>query len=255
MFKEFFSKLFGKKDDRIYTIPNTNHNTPKKGNVHERFHFHEYTVRGKNPKTNRMKTKCVVAKEGSSNDEIAIKSGFLEPITIELSEGFFDSPPSEKEIAYAKSLDIKIPNGCTFADLSCLIAKKKHEDSDDFISVELAEYAAKFDVCLSAYSGTLQGIMHIMHELHKLDGRDCLAFWAYIFYCVTENKKIYNLDNVSNRNTFYHFADTFIGDEAIIKTIKSLDYENFEYFFTHKMFDRRNKAKAYLAEKTKDFLF
>lgn len=56
----------------------------------------QYKVKGKNPKTNRMKTNTVVVEQGTSDEIIMQKSGLLEPYTI---TPYIEAPP-EPQISY-----------------------------------------------------------------------------------------------------------------------------------------------------------
>ncbi|MCF2705096.1 hypothetical protein I6E91_24215 [Enterocloster clostridioformis] len=220
-------------------------------NISNQLRFHRYKVKGKNPSTNRMKTCIVVALSGTTENEIAEKSGFLAPYSVSLDlESLTEQPPSQKQLNYAKDLDISIPLNCSFADLSCLISKRKGEDTNDLVTNELMTFAASHGVCISPYAGVLSSVCKTMNSL---DSRDFLAFLAYLIHCVVSSFPIGNLEKSEYKNVFYKFADSYCDDDEVNECTVFED-THIRYLLEKKHFDGRNKKKAWLFNLISNFL-
>lgn len=213
--------------------------------------YHQYKVKGKNPETNRLKTCIVVAKEGTPNNEIALKSGFNEPFTVILdSESFEERHPSEKQINYAKELDFHFPANCTCADASCLISRRIDNLTDNWIPYELYKFISENGFKVSPYESLFGGVCV---ALNCLDGADCLAFFSYLIYCVTHNLNIGNMYESIHKAVFYKFAETYIDNEQIWDAMHFED-THICHLLNKKRFDARNKKKGWLFNTTNTFL-
>ena len=228
-----------------------NHDLAVIPDISKQMRFHSYKVRGKNPLTNRLKTCVVVALSGTPENEIALKSGFLEPYTVTLdSQSMSERPPSQEQLKYAKNLNIAIPPDCSCADASRLISKQLDEDTNDLVTNGLMTFAAAHGFCLSPYSGVFSSVCNTMNSL---DTRDSLAFLAYLIYCVANSLPIENLDDSKYRNVFYSFSETYIDDEKVNECATFNDTQ-IRHLLEKKHFDERNKKKAWLFHLILDFI-
>lgn len=211
--------------------------------------WHEYKVKGKNPATNRFKTCVVVAKEGTTENDIGIKSGFNEPYSIALNmESSTEHPPSEEQISLATDLHISIPKDCSSVDLSCLISKQFGQDAHDYVSNGLIDLAGELGFCLSPYisSITAADIIYPMLDRHEL-----FAFYIYLIYCIKGNHTIENFHTNSYEKIFIEFANQYENDESLYKSIQSF---NIIRFSQEQKVDGRNHKRAYLYNLACNFL-
>lgn len=113
----------------------------------------EYKVVGKNPKTNRKKTVMVVGIIGEDKNNIAKRSGLLEPFEITQE---IEPCPTEGQFKYANKLGIKFPNDATCNDASYMLtrAQDNKEIIQNKIPNELIEIAVyKLNVFIPRYAG------------------------------------------------------------------------------------------------------
>lgn len=263
---DFFKKLFNtntssksttKEEPISITFSYSETSEPKSiliiPDISHKIRCHTYKVKGKNPKTGRLKTCTILAKENPSIEEVCFKSGFEEPITLELDmESYTEREPSENQIKYANDLNIPIPPQCSCADLSCLISKQLGEDSNDLISNGLTEYACEKGLYLSPYCGALLGIPKIVYRLRN---EEVISFFIYLVYCSISNSEPENPNNSPYKQIFQDFSIAYINDEGILNTVYSFfEEEYFEQLLIKKRVDGRSKKKANLCNLAKDYL-
>ena len=107
-----------------------------------------FSVSGVNPSTNRKKTVTVQAVDA----EAAIAaSGLLNPVATETGW----ERPTERQIAYAKRLELSIPKGATQRDVSALLTRLEEHD-DGPIPSDLVLKAAENGMAMSFFTGPSQ---------------------------------------------------------------------------------------------------
>ena len=143
--------------------------------------YGEFSGRGINPETGRSnqikKVSARTLEEAVSKAEK--ESGFHH---IELSAVPMD-PPTERQIAYAKELSIKIPEGACKEDVMCLISRVADSPSDvpsPGCSQALASYLEKSGICFSAY---ISQPMALSWAVNMLPDREKCRFYAYCVWC------------------------------------------------------------------------
>lgn len=197
--------------------------------------YYVYKVKGKNPKTNRLKTNNVVVLPDTSEDIIIQKSGLLDPYTV---SRYFNEP-SEAQINYAKDINIIYPSDCTSEDISCLLSRQLAGDYKDYINSNLLEYAAANNIYVSSYAWDTSGAVQI---ISRLPPTDRIAFFVYIIYCHLKNIKIGNMYQLSNYSIFYDYTNTISNIDEVGKLIKEHPYKT----VNEGGVDRRNKNMAQL---------
>ena len=221
-------------------------------NINNRMRYHVYKVKGKNPSTNHQKTCIVVAKEGTSEELIAKKSGYLEPFTITLDmDAKSESLPSERQLDYARALNIPIPSPCSSGDLSRLISRQLGEMTGDLVSNGLLEVAGEAGVCLSPYTNVADGVSATIYHLR---GKDLLIFFSYLVYCVINNVTVESPNTSAYKNVFCKFADKYIDNIQFQETISSFTYDHIQYLLSKKKVDGRSTQKALVFKTTFDYL-
>ena len=214
--------------------------------------YRRYKVKGKNPATNKLKTCIVVAKDSLSEEEIGLKSGFLEPYTVTVdSESYKECLPSEYQLEYVNDLGISIPPGCTYADVSCIISKELETDSSDFISNGLICFAGDNNIRLSPYAGIQSSVCRLFNAL---EDRERFAFFAYLIYCLKNSLTVEDFRSSCYKNVFYDFSDLYINNSEFRECFFFFGETHIAYLISKKTFDKRSKKKTWLYETTCNFL-
>lgn len=217
--------------------------------VSQQIRYHCYKVTGINPSTHHRKSQLVVAKEGSSEEEILARSYLLNPSIISLDDSFYtESSPYESDFSIASDLNITAPDNCTRADLLCLILKANKIDSSDIRTNSLAEYAAINGVCLSPYCGSLESALRIMRVLKE---EESLHFFVYLVYCVLYKQTLEDPRKSLYADIFYSFR---FNDAFSIQVIERLDPHLIERFWKKGSFDKRFKSVSALYEQICEYL-
>lgn len=215
--------------------------------------YHQFKVKGKNPITNRMKTRIVVALENTSDEEITKKANLEEPFTITIdSEANTERPATEAQINFAKNINIPIPNNCSCSDLSCLLSKQLGEMTNNLITNGLLDFAAENNICISPYCSIESGIYIVFHDLKRSPYSFSLfAYFSYFIFCIHSNTLVENLNQSNYKDVFYKFASLYSNDEQLHKYIKEFDVY---YFIEKKRVDGRKKKICELYKVTYQFL-
>lgn len=196
----------------------------------------QYKVKGKNPKTNCLKTNIVVVPKGASDDLIIQRSGLLEPYTI---TPYFNEP-SFAQIGYAKNINIIYSPDCTMEDMKCLLSRQIDDWREEkYINSDLLEYAAVNNIYISPYASNEGGIVKLMTYLSP---RNRIAFFIYVIYCYQKNINIENMYLLPDYSIFYNYVETIPNVDEIGKLIKEHPYKT----ANDGTVDRRNKKMAQL---------
>ena len=202
--------------------------------------FHLYKIKGKNPQTNRQKTDKIVVKEYTPVEIAAQKTSLLPPYTMSIdTTARTERPASDAQLEFAKELNIPIPSHCSMEDAHWLISRKHNNILEDYITPELLEKTAHFNVCLSPYTSPENGILII---LHSGNARESLSFFSYLVYCFLHGIwHITTPEHCKFQNVFEEFADAFISDSLLLETINTISYEHICFLRSHGTPDKRNK--------------
>ena len=157
----------------------------------------------------------------------ALSSGLKEPLEIIMIEF---KAPTEQQIEYALDLGITIPERACHEDVSCMI-NRVIEDDEKSPPVSLAIYADRKGAQFSAWIGK-KAFFNMIYT--KLEHRDRLAFFAYCVYCYLYSKTVENLDESTDAELFYEFADKFSADASIKSSLNKLEGAALIEFGTYK---------------------
>lgn len=126
----------------------------------DNMNLHKYAVKGIYSGTGRIRTVKIEAK---SEDDAKNKFNKIEGMTFSSIELYPYDPPTERQIKYASSLGISIPQKCCKYDLSAIIHKHIEEDYlehelkicpnvlADFIDFNFSRYSSEQAVCYQYY--------------------------------------------------------------------------------------------------------
>lgn len=231
----FFKNLLLKNDknkknsDNIQNDSNNNHSNTTNNNSSsfDNFFSYEpvlmknYQIKGINKMTNRKKTVTVSAKNEELAEKAALDQGILPPYEIEI----IFTPPTERQIEYAKSLKINIPEKASSLDVSYLISRKTDRDSDP--NPGLLEYADNRNLLFSKYIGK-QSLYNLI--FNTLTDEDKIAFFAFCVYRWLSDDRHANLDTHQNKNVFYEFAKSMVNDESFVKSMNKYEGKDLRFF-------------------------
>ena len=134
-----------------------------------------FKVGGTNSKSGRIKHITVEAKTEDNAIESAKIQGLVEPFSVEVVDFF---APSDAQINYAKSLGVKIPEGVTNTDISCILSRFEEDDFDSIpqsFSLWADEIGAKFSR-FASLSSLIYSIKEVSSDI------DIAIFYAYFIY-------------------------------------------------------------------------
>lgn len=109
-----------------------------------------YKITGKDEKTGRKRSARIKARDEAIAVQCAAAKNVCAPYLVELLP---NDPPTEAQLAYAKDLRAKIPNGACAHDVSAIISRICKDD-EAAVEDSLAECAVKYGLLLSQYTGT-----------------------------------------------------------------------------------------------------
>ncbi|MDZ7854093.1 MAG: hypothetical protein U5L98_16000 [Halomonas sp.] len=131
----------------------------------------KYKIRGKGKDSGRSRTRTYKAK----NEISARAKAEADDTTVDEVEKLPPAPPTEGQIAYAKGLGIKIPDGVTKDEISDLISCKVDEDST--ASPQLIRLADDYSIETTRYTGERSLYDRIFSALSVAGREQELAAW------------------------------------------------------------------------------
>lgn len=136
-------------------------------------------------------------------------------------------PPTERQLPFAKDLNIQIPNGACKEDVICLISRVA--DSIDEIPLPgcpqpLADYLYDKGVLFSAYIGWESAISYAVAYLPE---REKCRFYAYCIWCWLRSEDILSPVAHSKAPLFEAFAARASEDSGFLECLAKKYHTNF----------------------------
>lgn len=199
----------------------------------------EFVVKGKNPKTGRMKTAVVVGTDDEPIETVAKRSGFIEPYEVKKEE---ERIPSEGQFQYARTLGIKFPDDATLRDASIILrrAQENEEIVQRKIPKELIEIAIhKLNLYIPRYAGA-KDFGYIYYN--SLNGNERYEYFAMKVYCENSGKDYSFPFEATNeeKELFEKFAEKYQNDRSFIESFSRYTIDDMPIGGTIK-----KKLKAY----------
>lgn len=176
--------------------------------------LNEYRVEGINPKNNKIKFKTVVLLNSTNEEEIRLKSNLIditniEPIIYE---------PNERQIKYAKDLDIEISEDMNRRDISCLISRVTGEDYFTQTPLEVAQLLAERNLHSSSYASIRENYNILYHSFSETER---YIFFAYSVYQELYGFECYDYTKHSKYDLFCEFAREFCDKERFVESFNN----------------------------------
>ena len=199
----------------LYSGKETNSNGLKKHK--NRITCKMYSVKGKNPDTNRFKTVQVVVNSIETIENVQLKSGLLPPFEVnEISP----NPPTEGQLAYAKNIKLFLPQDATKEDYSIFLTR--YENQKPLFPPPMPEkmilYLIGKEIYVPAYAGKDEA-----HDLyfHNIDLTEQIAYFGMKVYCNLKRKTYCTLEDaeLEQRNLFYEFAKQYENNKEFVKSL------------------------------------
>lgn len=109
--------------------------------------YGRFQVIGTNPDTKRKNKRIYEVKDSGCACKYAERDGLIGPFDITVLPSV---PPSDRQLAYAKSLGARIPSGACFLDVSAIISRIT-ENEEKLDSENIAKLAFAYGVKFSRY--------------------------------------------------------------------------------------------------------
>jgi hypothetical protein len=199
-----------------------------------------YKVKGINPETDRSKTVTIKVPNITTPEQFISSKGEVNP-PFTITEVPF-TEPTEKQIEYAKDLNIGLKKEYTREDVSSLIDRAVNADRTD-PNPGLIEFASNRGLMFSLCIGKKALYDLIYNHLEPLDK---LAFYCFCVYRSAFEDRHPNLDTSPIKDIFYFFAEKYINDKAIMRTIESYSGSDIRFFGSFKGYEGASKnTRAY----------
>ena len=190
--------------------------------------YKKYDVKGINPKTGRKKTISIEVPNNKEPREVIEKQiDIVEPF--EINETPFPAP-TDRQINYANSLGVVIPNDACQYDVSALISRAVDSDSEP--NQGLIEFAENQGLLFSKYIGKKSLYDLIFNNLPLIDK---IAFFCFSIYRYLSDDRHSNLDTSPHREIFYSFANQFEQDKKFVSSLAKYEGSDLRYFGTLKI--------------------
>lgn len=182
--------------------------------------YKAYIIKAKYTKTKRMR-KLTREYHNSYTYEyiktLLTQEGYEEPFEISIDEDY--NTPTERQIEYAKDLNIPLHSGLGKYDISCLIDRVLEHSGEP--NPGLIEFADDERLLFSYCIGKKQ-----LYDLvfNQLPDKKSIAFFIFSIYRFLYNDREANMNKSPYFNVFLSFADKYVND---VKFIKSM-YDNYE---------------------------
>ena len=176
-----------------------------------------YSVKGKNPSTNRRKAEIVIVESTASEEEIQQKSGLLPPYEIIKME---QEGPTDRQIAYAEKRSIIFPVDASIRDASIFLTR--YEEELHLIQPPapdaLIRYLIGKNIYVPAYAGTAE--ISALY-LNGITRREKAAFFCMRVFCTLNNKSYRLLEDAtqSEQDLFFEFADSYEADNDFLRSL------------------------------------
>lgn len=125
--------------------------------------------------------------------------------------------PTERQLAYAKDLRIKIPKNATKNDVSCLISRATGEDSIESPSADLIALANGLGIDFSPYIGA-DGLFRTIYYSSSIQTRAVL--YIYAIYQLEHNQPFSNMLAHPKLDTFKAFGEYVMQDSSLVKSLE-----------------------------------
>lgn len=176
-----------------------------------------YSVKGKNPDTNRRKTEIVVAESTASETEIQQRSGLLPPYEIKRLD---PELPTEKQILYARKLGIVFPPDASIRDASIFLTRADEEQP--LIQPPTPDYLVRYlidkGIFVHSYAGIMESSALYLSGVSFLEKS---AFFCMRVFCDIKSKTYCLLEDApqQERELFFKFANLHEDDNAFAKSV------------------------------------
>ncbi|MDR1050022.1 MAG: hypothetical protein LBP95_02885 [Deltaproteobacteria bacterium] len=186
--------------------------------------YKEYKVTGINPSSGRKRSVFMKVFGAAKPGELAVNNKLVVE-ALEVTEIPFDSP-TEKQIAFAKSLDISIPRGACLDDVSCLIHKTLEHDFSP-PNPGLVEFATNREMGFSKHIGK-RALYNLV--FNTLNLREKIAFFCFCVYRSNYGDRHANFDTSPNKDLYYEFAELYIEDKKFLNSFSKYSGQDIRYF-------------------------
>lgn len=191
-----------------------------------------FVITGKDLEGKR-KLKVRRAVSESAAIKIVEAEGVTGPFTVEVRPL---DPPTDRQLALAKKINLSVPEGCTKDDLSTLLSRRMDFDGDTEPDPGLLHYAQDCGVCFSSLTGEI-GLLESM--IAQLWPRDRAVLFAYAVHLSRNGGSFKDPRLDPAALSFEKFADMVEADPGLRKSLEGRDRYDYQ--------SPNSRSKAYKA--------
>ena len=145
-------------------------------------------------------------------------------------------PPTDRQLALAEKINLKVPEGCTKDDLGTMLSRCMDFDGDREPDPGLLHYAQDCGVCFSSFTGE-KGLLQSM--IAQLCARDRAVLFAYAVHISRAGGCFKDPRKDPEASVFERFADMVEADPGLWKSLEGRDLNDYQ--------SPNTRSKAYKA--------
>ncbi len=185
----------------------------------------KYNAKAKYSKTKRNRSLTVIAPSAAFVEKKLLLDGYLPPIDVTIVK---PKEPTLRQKELCRKLDIFIPEGACFEDVSALINNVITGDTKP-PSEGLKAFATNHGIIFSSYL-CKKGLYDMV--FNKLPMLDKIAFFIFSVYRSLSDDRRSNMDKHPYVNIFYEFAKDKIDDKRYLKSMSLYSGSDIRFFGT-----------------------
>lgn len=145
-------------------------------------------------------------------------------------------PPTDRQLALAEKINLKVPEGCAKDDLSTMLSRRMDFDGDKDPDPGLLHYAQDCGVCFSSFTGE-KGLLQSM--IAQLCARDRAVLFAYAVHISRSGGCFKDPRRDPAASVFERFAGMVEADLGLWKSLEGRDLNDYQ--------SPNTRSKAYKA--------
>ena len=191
-----------------------------------------YWVEGKDSEGKRKLKKVRAVSQDFAIAEAAA-AGLVGPFNVR-SEAL--EPPTDRQLALAEKINLKVPDGCTKDDLGTMLSRRMDFEGDREPDQGLLHYAQDCGVCFSSLTGENGLLQSMIAQLHA---RDRAVLFAYAVHISRSGGRFKDPRKDPVAPAFEKFANMVEADPSLWKSLEGRDLNDYQ--------SPNTRSKAYKA--------
>ena len=184
-----------------------------------------YKIKGHGKDSGRSRTRTYKAKDEASVFEVADADGTV----IDSLEELPPEPPTDRQVAYAKDIGVKIPSGITKSELSDLISCKVEDDTP--AEQTLINIAREYGIETTDYVGEVSLYSWIFSSLSQPGRERDLVAW-FAFNVLNDRATTRRSKSISSPSDpqLSSLTEDLAADSKVVQSIRRYSGESLRWF-------------------------